>query len=91
MIQSPGRYAPDRHADNAKVRRNTVLEAMLRDGAITSEEAAPPRASRVRSLRCRAQRCGRAATSLTMSSRVAEALAACSFETSAGPARLHDD
>ncbi|MBC7932167.1 MAG: transglycosylase domain-containing protein [Rubrivivax sp.] len=39
MIQSPGRYAPDRHADNAKVRRNTVLAAMLRDGAISKEEA----------------------------------------------------
>jgi penicillin-binding protein 1B len=39
MIQSPGRYAPDRHPDNAKVRRNTVLAAMLRDGAISHEEA----------------------------------------------------
>jgi penicillin-binding protein 1B len=39
MIQSPGRYAPDRHADNARARRNTVLAAMLRDGAISSEEA----------------------------------------------------
>ncbi|HEX6622722.1 MAG TPA: transglycosylase domain-containing protein, partial [Pyrinomonadaceae bacterium] len=39
MIQSPGRYAPDRHPEQAKVRRNTVLAAMLRDGAITREEA----------------------------------------------------
>ncbi|MDT7778119.1 MAG: penicillin-binding protein [Acidobacteriota bacterium] len=39
MIQSPGRYAPDRHADNARARRNTVLAAMLRDGAINVEEA----------------------------------------------------
>jgi penicillin-binding protein 1B len=39
MIQSPARYAPDRHPDNAKVRRNTVLAAMLRDGAVTREEA----------------------------------------------------
>jgi penicillin-binding protein 1B len=39
MIQSPGRYAPDRHADNAKVRRNTVIAAMLRDGRISKEEA----------------------------------------------------
>ncbi|HEV2861657.1 MAG TPA: PBP1A family penicillin-binding protein [Pyrinomonadaceae bacterium] len=39
MIQSPGRYAPDRHADAAQVRRNTVLAAMLRDKRITQEEA----------------------------------------------------
>jgi penicillin-binding protein 1B len=39
MIQSPGRYVPDRHPENARVRRNTVLAAMLRDGAITQEEA----------------------------------------------------
>ena len=39
MIQSPGRYAPDRRPEQAKVRRNTVLAAMLRDGRITREEA----------------------------------------------------
>ncbi|MCA1591168.1 MAG: transglycosylase domain-containing protein [Acidobacteria bacterium] len=39
MIQSPGRYAPDRHPDHAQLRRNTVIEAMLRDGAITPEQA----------------------------------------------------
>jgi penicillin-binding protein 1B len=39
MIQSPGRYAPDRHPENAKVRRNTVLAAMLRDEAISKEDA----------------------------------------------------
>jgi penicillin-binding protein 1B len=39
MIQSPGRYAPDRHPDNARARRNTVLAAMLRDGAISQDEA----------------------------------------------------
>jgi penicillin-binding protein 1B len=39
MIQSPARYAPDRHPDSARVRRNTVLAAMLRDGAITQDEA----------------------------------------------------
>ncbi|HEX6184780.1 MAG TPA: PBP1A family penicillin-binding protein, partial [Pyrinomonadaceae bacterium] len=39
MIQSPGRYAPDRHPDEARARRNTVLAAMLRDGAVTAEEA----------------------------------------------------
>ena len=40
MIQSPSRYAPDRHAEAATVRRNTVLGAMARDGRITNEEAA---------------------------------------------------
>jgi penicillin-binding protein 1B len=38
MIQSPSRYAPDRHAENAVERRNVVLDAMLRDGAITREQ-----------------------------------------------------
>ncbi|MFN2455381.1 MAG: penicillin-binding protein 1A [Pyrinomonadaceae bacterium] len=40
MIQSPTRYAPDRHAEAATTRRNTVLAAMLREGYITSVEAA---------------------------------------------------
>jgi penicillin-binding protein 1B len=39
MIQSPARYAPDRHPEDARVRRNTVLAAMLRDGAVTQDEA----------------------------------------------------
>lgn len=39
MIQSPNRYAPDRHAEAATVRRNTVLGAMARDRFITLEEA----------------------------------------------------
>jgi penicillin-binding protein 1B len=39
MIQSPGRYAPDRHPDNARARRNVVLAGMLRDGAINAEQA----------------------------------------------------
>jgi penicillin-binding protein 1B len=39
MIQSPGRYAPDRHSDEARARRNVVLAGMLRDGAINAEEA----------------------------------------------------
>jgi penicillin-binding protein 1B len=40
MIQSPSRYALDRHAEEARVRRNIVLGTMVRDGAITNEEAA---------------------------------------------------
>jgi penicillin-binding protein 1B len=40
MIQSPNRYAPDRHTEAATARRNTVLGAMVRDGAISLEQAA---------------------------------------------------
>ncbi len=39
MIQSPTRYAPDRHTQAATARRNAVLSAMLREGFVTSEEA----------------------------------------------------
>jgi penicillin-binding protein 1B len=39
MIQSPNRYAPDRHADAAAARRNTVLGTMVRDQFITREDA----------------------------------------------------
>src|SRR5215203_6521988 len=39
MIQSPARYAPDRHPDAARARRNVVLAGMLRDGAIDAEQA----------------------------------------------------
>jgi penicillin-binding protein 1B len=39
MIQSPGRYAPDRHPDAARARRNVVLAGMLRDGAVNAEQA----------------------------------------------------
>jgi penicillin-binding protein 1B len=40
MIQSPSRYAPDRHTEAATARRRMVLDAMLRDGVITGEENA---------------------------------------------------
>jgi penicillin-binding protein 1B len=39
MIQSPARYAPDRHPEEARARRNVVLAGMLRDAAITREQA----------------------------------------------------
>ncbi|HEV2802331.1 MAG TPA: PBP1A family penicillin-binding protein [Pyrinomonadaceae bacterium] len=39
MIQSPARYAPDRHPEDARRRRDAVLAAMLRDNSITAEEA----------------------------------------------------
>ncbi len=40
MIQGPARYSPMRHPDDAQSRRNTVLDAMAREGFIASEEAA---------------------------------------------------
>jgi penicillin-binding protein 1B len=39
MIQSPSRYSPERHPEAALARRNTVLGTMVRDGAITLDEA----------------------------------------------------
>jgi penicillin-binding protein 1B len=39
MIQSPARYAPHRHPDASRARRNAVLAAMLRDGSLTREDA----------------------------------------------------
>ncbi len=39
MIQSPARYAPDRHPDAARWRRDQVIAAMNRDGSIDSETA----------------------------------------------------
>jgi penicillin-binding protein 1B len=39
MIQSPNRYAPDRHAEASAARRNLVLGAMTRDGFIKLDEA----------------------------------------------------
>jgi penicillin-binding protein 1B len=39
MIQSPARYAPDRHPEESRARRDAVLAAMLRDNSIAAEEA----------------------------------------------------
>ncbi len=39
MIQGPARYSPVHHAEAAQARRSLVLEAMLRDGWITNEQA----------------------------------------------------
>jgi penicillin-binding protein 1B len=39
MIQGPSRYSPLRHPEAAQTRRNTVLDAMVRDGWIDSEQA----------------------------------------------------
>ena len=38
MIQGPARYSPVRHADAARDRRNTVLDAMERDGWIDAPQ-----------------------------------------------------
>ncbi len=37
MIQSPARYAPDRHPEAARVRRDMVIAAMARDGVVDNE------------------------------------------------------
>src|SRR2546423_2279623 len=39
MIQSPSRYSPVQHNDEARARRNTVLGTMVRDGHIRLDEA----------------------------------------------------
>ena len=38
MIQSPGRYSPVRHPEDARARRNIVLAAMQENGWITAEQ-----------------------------------------------------
>ena len=38
MIQSPARYAPDRHPEKARARRDQVIAAMIRDGAVNSDQ-----------------------------------------------------
>src|SRR5688572_6134353 len=40
MIQSPARYSPVRSPDETRMRRNTVLGTMVRDGHITHAQAA---------------------------------------------------
>ncbi|HEX5705065.1 MAG TPA: PBP1A family penicillin-binding protein [Pyrinomonadaceae bacterium] len=40
MIQSPARYSPVRSPDETRMRRNTVLATMVRDGHITLAQAA---------------------------------------------------
>ena len=39
MIQSPARYAPDRQTEAARARRDLVIEAMARNGAVDAEVA----------------------------------------------------
>jgi penicillin-binding protein 1B len=47
MLQSPARYAPDRHPDAARERRDQVLAAMVRNGVINSDEGRAAQASPV--------------------------------------------
>ena len=47
MIQSPARYAPDKHSDSARSRRDLVIAAMVRDGAVGLDRAQAAKASPV--------------------------------------------
>ncbi len=44
MIQSPARYAPDRHPEAARLRRDKVIMAMARDGAVDVDASQRERA-----------------------------------------------
>jgi len=48
LIKSPSRYSPERHPDRAKERRDEVIDAMLRNGTITAEQAAAAQRSAIR-------------------------------------------
>ena len=39
LLKSPTIYSPERHPDRAKERRDLVIQAMLRNGTITAQEA----------------------------------------------------
>lgn len=39
LIKAPSYYLPERHPDRCKQRRDEVVDAMLRNGDITIEEA----------------------------------------------------
>ncbi len=39
MIQGPARYAPDRHVEAARNRRDLVIDAMVREGVIGADQA----------------------------------------------------
>ena len=47
MIQSPARYAPDRHPEAARERRDRVIASMIRDGAINSDQGLAAKAAPV--------------------------------------------
>ncbi len=39
LIKGPSFYSPELHPERAKVRRNTVIQAMLKNGTVTAEQA----------------------------------------------------
>ncbi|HKP46555.1 MAG TPA: PBP1A family penicillin-binding protein [Pyrinomonadaceae bacterium] len=39
LIQGPARYSPDKHADALQARQRLVLDAMVRNGYVTTDEA----------------------------------------------------
>lgn len=39
LIKSPTIYSPEHHPDRAKQRRDLVIQAMLKNGVITAEQA----------------------------------------------------
>ncbi len=47
MVQGPGRYSPLHHAEAAEARKTLVLDAMLRDGWINSEQARNAKTERI--------------------------------------------
>lgn len=47
MIQSPARYAPDRHPEAARARRDTVIAAMANEGFLEAEASLRERAQPV--------------------------------------------
>ena len=39
LFKAPTMYSPERHPDRAKERRDAVIDAMLKNGTITAEQA----------------------------------------------------
>jgi membrane carboxypeptidase/penicillin-binding protein len=48
LLKSPTLYSPEHHPERAKERRDSVIQAMLRSGTITSEQAQDAQESAVR-------------------------------------------
>jgi membrane carboxypeptidase/penicillin-binding protein len=48
LLRSPTFYSPERHPERAKERRDSVIQGMLRSGAITAEQAEAAEQSAVR-------------------------------------------
>lgn len=48
LMKAPNMYSPERHATQAKERRDSIIDAMLKNGSITPEEASAARQSNLR-------------------------------------------